>query len=140
MRRNAEAKEMTTRIFSVIVKQLPAGDRKKTRTFLVELRSSFDVDRPRLVINCSNLHAADKRSIHLLLCCLEEAMKRKGDVKLAAVPHTTRALLESAGVGRLFEMFETEIDAVRSFQRRTFATAAQALVLRGGIRVSENAA
>jgi len=131
---------MTTRILTVSVRQLPAGDKKKREAFLLELRSSFEVDRPRLVINCSSLHAADVHSIHLLLCCLEEAMKRKGDVKLAAVPRATRALLESAGVGRLFEMFETEVDAVRSFQRRAFNSTAQALTSRPGIRASENAA
>jgi anti-sigma B factor antagonist len=131
---------MTTRILSVSVKQLPAGGKKKRKAFLIELKSSFDVDRPRLVINCSNLDVGDIHSIRLLLCCLEEAMKRKGDVKLAEVPHSTRALLESAGVGRLFEMFETEVDAVRSFQRRVFGSTAQALVLRTGIRASENAA
>jgi anti-sigma B factor antagonist len=130
---------MTTRIYSVSVKQLPTGGRKKSKTFLMDLRSSFDIDRPRLVINCSNLQSGDIHAIRLLLCCLEEAMKRKGDVKLAAVPRATRALLESSGVGRLFEVFETEVEAVKSFQRRKFGSA-YGFVPHVEIRESESAA
>jgi hypothetical protein len=49
----------------------------------------------------------------LLLCCLEEAMKRNGDVKLAAIPAGAEATVELI---RLFEIFETSADAVKSFR------------------------
>jgi anti-anti-sigma regulatory factor len=65
----------------------------------------------------------DRPSIKLLLCCLEEAIKRNGDVKLAAVPAGARSTLELTGVDRLFEIFDTNVDAVNSFRRLTVATA-----------------
>jgi hypothetical protein len=55
--------------------------------------------------------------IHLLLCCLEEAMKRNGDVRLAALRPDVLAALKSAEVDSLFQCFETIGDAVESFHR-----------------------
>jgi hypothetical protein len=52
----------------------------------------------------------------MLLQCLEEAMKRDGDLKLAAVSPASAVILELMRVDRLFEMFETSEDAMRSFQ------------------------
>jgi hypothetical protein len=53
----------------------------------------------------------------LLLHCLEEAMKRNGDVKLAAVPTAAAVLLVSTGVARLFEAYDTTAEAVNSFHQ-----------------------
>jgi anti-anti-sigma regulatory factor len=58
----------------------------------------------------------DRPAIQLLLCCLEEAIKRNGDVKLAAVPPGARSALKLTGVDRLFEMFDTNAEAVNSFR------------------------
>ena len=52
----------------------------------------------------------------MLLHCLEEAMKRDGDLKLAAVSPASAVILELMRVDRLFEAFETADQAVRSFQ------------------------
>jgi anti-anti-sigma regulatory factor len=41
-------------------------------------------DRAYIVLDCSKVGVMDRSAIYLLLCCLEEAMKRNGDVKLAA--------------------------------------------------------
>jgi anti-anti-sigma regulatory factor len=62
----------------------------------------------------------DRFAIHMLLCCLEEAMKRDGDVKLAAISPSARDTLERTRVDRLFEIYETESDAVNSFFRPHF--------------------
>jgi len=45
----------------------------------------------------------DRSTINLLLCCLEEAMKRNGDVKLTALSEKSRVTLELTGASRLFE-------------------------------------
>jgi len=58
----------------------------------------------------------DRRVIQLLLGCLEEAIKRNGDVKLSAVPKAAKAILEVTGVSRLFEVFDTNAEALISFQ------------------------
>lgn len=109
---------MTNRLHGVAVKQLPdTFNPERVQLFFRELESSINVDRPRIVLDCSGVRRMDRSALHLLLCCLEEAMKRNGDVKLAALPEEATATLSSTGVSRLFEVFETTSDAVNSFRR-----------------------
>lgn len=107
---------MTLRMRTVAVKQLPSKlNAKQGRTFLREIQSCMDLDRPRVVLDCSNLQLLDKDVIFLLLCCLEEALKCKGDVKLAALPAGAAAVLELTGAIRLFDIYATTAEAVNSF-------------------------
>jgi anti-sigma B factor antagonist len=109
---------MTTGMRAVVVKRIPdvLTVREKV-AFLHEIGSVMSVNRPRLVLDCSRLRECDSSVIHLLLHCLEEAMKRNGDVKLAAVPTPAAVALVSTGVARLFETFDTTEEAVHSFHR-----------------------
>jgi hypothetical protein len=50
-----------------------------------------------------------------MLHCLEEAMKRDGDLKLAAMSDESEVVLELMRVARVFETFATSDEAVRSF-------------------------
>ena len=109
---------MPIRTRTVAVKHLPEIlSRKQRLAFLREIQSCMNVDRPRMVLDCSNARQLDRPVIYLLLCCLEEAMKCKGDVKLAALPPGAGAALELAGVNRLFDIYATTADAVNSFHR-----------------------
>jgi anti-anti-sigma regulatory factor len=54
---------------------------------------------------------------------LEEAIKRNGDVKLSAVPAEARSTLKLTGVDRIFEIFETNAEAVNSFRQVSIDTA-----------------
>lgn len=53
----------------------------------------------------------------MLLHCMEEVMKRNGDLKLAALPPGPAVMLEITRVDRLFEIFDDAQDAVDSFYR-----------------------
>ena len=90
---------------------------RRGRLFFKELESRMNVGRPCMVLDCSRVRELDRFAIHMLLCCLEEAMKRDGDVKLAAVSPAARATLELTRVDRLFEIYDTETEAVNSFFR-----------------------
>ncbi|MGA2537201.1 MAG: STAS domain-containing protein [Terracidiphilus sp.] len=132
---------MTPRHRAVAVKQLPETfDAQQGRRFFGELESALNVDRPSLVLDCSRVRLLDTSAVHLLLCCLEEAMKRNGDVKLAAVPAGATAVLELSGIDRLFEIYDTCAEAVNSFRRLPMDLAS--VVSRGpsSHRQSENAA
>jgi len=85
-------------------------------------------DRPRLVLDCRRLQELDPPAIHFLLCCLEEAMKRNGDVKLALVAPGIRASLESIGADRIFEIFETLVDAVDSYTEHSTRVVSEDLI------------
>lgn len=108
--------DITSGLRAVAVKRLPdVLSMQQKIAFLHEVASVMKTSRPRLVLDCSNLRECDGSAIHLLLHCLEEAMKRNGDVKLAAVPTAAAVVLVSTGVARLFETFDTAAEAVNSF-------------------------
>lgn len=90
--------------------------------FLHDIAIVMNTNRPRLVLDCSRLRECDTSVIHLLLHCLEEAMKRNGDVKLAALPTSAGVVLIGTGVARLFELFDTTEEAVNSFHRLPMGT------------------
>jgi anti-sigma B factor antagonist len=79
----------------------------------------LEIDRPRIVLDCSGLQRVDSAGIEMLLQCIEAAMKRDGDVKLASVSPASAALMELMRVDRLFEIYDTTEEATRSFQSVT---------------------
>ena len=132
---------MTLRVCNVEIKQLPeASNVKRARLFLSELESCMNTDRPCVVLDCSDVRQMDRTVIHLLLCCLELAIKRNGDVKLSAVSPAATATLELTGVSRLFEMFETNADALMSFHRLPAEAALHITAPSGSYPASQNAA
>jgi anti-anti-sigma factor len=109
---------MAVELRTVTVKQLPGTvNREQEWAFLEEMKMSLYVERPRIVLNCSRMRAFDSSSLQLLLCCLEEAMKRNGDVRLSSLTEPARAMLESVGIGRLFKIYDSDTEAAKSFQR-----------------------
>jgi anti-sigma B factor antagonist len=132
---------MTLRMQTVAVKQLPETlNAKRGRLFFDELESCVNVDRPRLVLDCSNVQQMDSSALLLLLCCLEEAIKRNGDVKLAGIHEGARVVLGLTGLDRLFEIYDTNAEAVNSFRRPSVDTASHLCAPHNLLRPSENAA
>jgi anti-anti-sigma factor len=87
------------------------------RTFLREVQPLITVDRPQVVFDLSAVIQLDAAGVDMLLQCMSEAMKRDGDLKLAAVSPQAAVILELTRTDRLFEIYETAADAVRSFSR-----------------------
>ncbi len=83
--------------------------------FRRELRNMLQTERPRIVLDCSHIKDIDSTGVETLLHCMDEAMKRDGDVKLAAVAPGSAVILELMKVDRLFEVFDSADEAVRSF-------------------------
>jgi len=100
----------------VTVRQLPEKlSLEQGNVFLREIEPALKTDRPRLVLDFSCVRLLDSAGIHVLLHCLEEAMMRNGDVKLAAVPAEAAAILKLTQVDHLFEIFDNAEAAVNSF-------------------------
>jgi anti-sigma B factor antagonist len=89
------------------------------KNFLRTLLQKIQGDRPRIVLDCSPLLDMNKSAMRLLLSSLEEAMKRNGDVRLAALNHSALTALTLTGISRLFEIFPTPAEAVHSYRRRS---------------------
>ena len=101
----------------VIVMEVPEQLNHATvETFLGEIQPLLECDRPRIVLDCCHVREIDSAGVEVLLYCMEQAMKRDGDLKLAAVSPEAAVILELMRVDRLFEAFETPAEAVQSFQ------------------------
>jgi anti-sigma B factor antagonist len=110
----------------VPVRQLPEKfSVKQGRIFFREIESCLQSDRPRVVLDFSKVRQIDSAGVQVLLRCLEEAMKRNGDVKLAAIPPEAAAMLRRTRVDRLFEAFDNTSDAVNSFHQFQAITSRQ---------------
>jgi anti-anti-sigma factor len=100
----------------VIVMEVPEQlNHAGVNPFLTELKPLLETDRPRIVLDCSLVRNIDSAGVEMLLHCMEQAMKRDGDLKLAAVSPQAAVILELMRVDRLFETFETSAEAVQSF-------------------------
>jgi len=100
----------------VIVMELPERlNGAEGKAFMRDLEPLLEVDRPRLVLDCSQVQYMDSVGIEILLHCMDEAMKRDGDLKLAALSPSSAAILELMRVDRLFEVFDSAEEAARSF-------------------------
>lgn len=109
---------MTSGKQNVTVKRMPSSSDPRTRLlFLEEVEDFLAQRRPRLVLDCSSLQCLDEAAIHLMLHCLEEALKRNGDVKVAALMPAAETAFEAAGLGRLFNVYATAPEAAAAFHQ-----------------------
>lgn len=92
-------------------------NQKQARMFLRDIQPLLNTDRPQLVFDCSLIRQMDAAGVDMLLYCMAEVMKRDGELKLAAVSPQAAVVLELTRTDRLFEVFETSGDAVKSFYR-----------------------
>jgi len=101
----------------VVVMQVPEMlNVEEVHNFMQELGPLLDSNRPRVVLDCSQVCTMESAGVEMLLRCLEEVLKRDGDLKLAALSPEAEVILELMRVARVFETFQTCEDAVRSFQ------------------------
>ncbi len=112
----------------VVIMEVPERlSHSETQGFLAELQPLLESDRPRIVLDCSQVQHMDSAGIEMLLSCMGEAMKRDGDIKLASLSPALAAILELMRVDRLFEIFDTAEEATRSFQAVAVPEAAPSL-------------
>jgi anti-sigma B factor antagonist len=118
-----EVKNMLTN-GPVVVMQVPeqfnAGE---VRNFMEELGPLLESNRPRIVLDCSQVRSIDSAGVEALLQCLEETLKRDGDLKLAALSPESEVILELMRVARVFESYPTSDEAVHSFNALPVDTA-----------------
>lgn len=107
---------METSSRPVVVRRMPQRLNGRTaRDFLRDVEPCLSVDRPQLVFDLSEVLQLDAAGVEMLLRCMSEAHKRDGDVKLASLSEQAEVVLELTRTERLFEIYETSADAVRSF-------------------------
>jgi anti-sigma B factor antagonist len=104
----------------VSVHQVPNNLSSATQMeVLRRLEMAVEGAHPRFVLDCSQLDSLGAAEVYFLLCCLEEAMKHNGDLRLAALRPHVKAALHQAGIAHMFEVYDTTEHAVHSYQVRT---------------------
>lgn len=100
----------------VVVKRVPERlNLRQARQFQQEVRPFFKVDRPQIVFDLSAVRHLDAAGVDMLLQCMTDASRRDGDLKLASLSPHASVVLELTRTDRLFEIYETATDAVKSF-------------------------
>jgi anti-sigma B factor antagonist len=100
----------------VVIKRLPAAmNVAGAKQFYSEVQPLLRTDRPQLVFDLSQTERLDVAGVEVLLRCMREAMRRDGDIKLAALSPVAETVLELTRADRLFEIYHTSTDAVRSY-------------------------
>ncbi len=107
---------METSSRPVVVKRMPERmNLKQARSFLKEVQPFLNSDRPQVVFDMSQVRHIDAAGVEVLLQCMRAAVKRDGDLKLAALSPQAAMVLELTRTGRLFEIYENSTAAVKSF-------------------------
>jgi anti-anti-sigma factor len=118
---------MTIQAVEVKVRKVPsAASARLQQTFVREMAAEMP-ERPRLVLDCSELRELDRSTCYLLVCCLEEALMRSGDAILAALPPGAEKMLRQSGLTRIFDVFATVAEAAHSFSRPSLSLSAGAV-------------
>lgn len=107
---------METNSRPVVVKRMPQRlNLRGAREFLQDVQPFLIADRPQIVFDLAQVQQLDAAGVEMLLYCMSEAHKRDGDLKLASLSPQAAVILELTRTERLFEIYETSADAVRSF-------------------------
>ena len=100
----------------VVVKRMPEKvNQQEAKKFFADVQAFVNSDRPQLVFDLSQVRQLDAAGIEMLLRCVEEVMKRDGDLKLASLSRQASMVLELTRTDRLFEIYENSTEAARSF-------------------------
>jgi anti-anti-sigma factor len=100
----------------VVVKRMPERlNLKQARLFMREVAPLLNSDRPQIVFDMSQVRQLDAAGVDMLLHCMAEAMKRDGDLKLCSMSPQAGVVLELTRTDRLFEIYDSAVEAVRSF-------------------------
>lgn len=100
----------------VVVKRMPERlNLKQARALLRELQPILTSDRPQVVFDMSPVRHLDAAGVDMLLHCMTQAMKRDGDLKLASLSDQAAVILELTRTDRLFEIYNSAAEAMRSF-------------------------
>jgi anti-sigma B factor antagonist len=88
---------------------------KEARVFCDTVSAELAHDRPRVVVDLSQVKQIDSVALHTLLKCMVEVARRDGVIRLAGVSPEAATVLEMTGLDRAFEMFPSLSEAAASF-------------------------
>ncbi|MGD2174791.1 MAG: STAS domain-containing protein [Candidatus Brocadiaceae bacterium] len=82
-----------------------------------ELHGLIEEGNIRLVINLEALDFIDSAGLGVLVSCLRRAAAEGGDLRLAEVPAFCRSIFELTRLTRVFDVNESEAEAVKALDQ-----------------------
>lgn len=79
------------------------------------LNTAIDAGRSQIVLDLDNVEYMSSAGLRELVNALKKVKRGTGDLRLAAVAPRVMEVLELAGLDTIFEIFETQVEAVGSF-------------------------
>lgn len=132
---------MNSRSRTVSLRKLPNRINPAQQEILIrEFESCMAEDRPCVVLDCSQLEQLDRPAIRFILYRLEEAMKRNGDIRIAALQPELRATFASLGLDKLFQVFDDVKDAEESYRNPSIALVRRGFAIIGQDSIHYDAA
>ncbi len=92
--------------------ELTLGLEGEFKDALVELASKNNVN---VVLDMTRVDFVDSAGLGMLIWALKNMRQRKGDVRVFGVAKQVMALFDITNMDRVFQMFDSEDDAVASF-------------------------
>lgn len=89
-------------------------DASNVKTFRESIKPLIS-GQSRVVLNMSQMKFVDSSGLGALISCLREVNEQKGQLKLCAMTRSVRALFELMRMNRVFDIFETQDEAISSF-------------------------
>ncbi len=80
-----------------------------------KLDSLINAAQVRLVINLEKLEYISSSGLRVFLAALKKVRKQQGDLKLAGLKPFIKEIFDIAGFTQLFNMFDTEEAAIKSW-------------------------
>lgn len=90
-------------------------DAANVRTIKEQL-SQLMQDHKNVVMDMSQLQFVDSSGLGALISCLRQAKAANGDFRLCNMTQTVRSLFELMRMHRVFNIYESRPQAVRSFE------------------------
>jgi anti-sigma B factor antagonist len=97
----------------VPVEELDAGNAAEFKRDVAPLLEA----NAKLVLDLSRLRFVDSSGLGAFISCLRKLEASGGDLKLCGMSKDVRAVFELVRMHRIFDILDTQDDAVRAFER-----------------------
>jgi len=81
-----------------------------------ELQDLIDEGNTNLVLNLEDVNFIDSSGLGVFVSCLRRAATKGGDLRLAEVPEFARSIFELTRLTRVFNIKESEEEALQALQ------------------------
>ena len=100
---------------AVIKINVPKATMERSKDFKEYLNREMSTGQKRIIIDMTDVNFIDSSFLATLVSGLKNIMGSKGDIKILGLQSPVRAMFELTRLYKVFEIFNTEQDALASY-------------------------